>query len=113
MLVFNSKVCPYEDYIIFNSNIIQTAFLGQRGLIENDFLTKVLDGMAFAGFVSERGPPYRACDLFDEVMYRDAPLQAEVYYKLVDNTFFFNLCAAWMLLITMCKTGSLPLLLVK
>uniref|UniRef100_A0A673MLY0 Myotubularin-related protein 13-like n=1 Tax=Sinocyclocheilus rhinocerous TaxID=307959 RepID=A0A673MLY0_9TELE len=47
----------------------KAAFLGQRGLIENDFLTKVLDGMAFAGFVSERGPPYRACDLFDEVRY--------------------------------------------
>lgn len=104
MLVFNSKVCPYENYIIFNSNIIQTAFLGQRGLIENDFLTKVLDGMAFAGFVSERGPPYRACDLFDEVMYHDAPLQAELYYtllysyELVHNTSFFNLCAAWTLL---------------
>lgn len=52
---------------------MQTAFLGQRGLIENDFLTKVLDGMAFAGFVSERGPPYRACDIFDEVQYHDGP----------------------------------------
>lgn len=51
-----------------NYDIFQTAFLGQRGLIENDFLTKVLDGMAFAGFVSERGPPYRACDLFDGVV---------------------------------------------
>lgn len=57
-----------------DSDVMQTAFLGQRGLIENDFLTKVLDGMAFAGFVSERGPPYRACDLFDEVQYHDAPL---------------------------------------
>ncbi|EDL16986.1 mCG6708, isoform CRA_b [Mus musculus] len=46
----------------------KTAFLGQRGLVENDFLTKVLNGMAFAGFVSERGPPYRACDLFDELV---------------------------------------------
>ncbi|XP_061077659.1 myotubularin-related protein 13-like [Conger conger] len=46
----------------------KTAFLGQRGLIENDFLTKVLEGMAFAGFISERGPPYRACDLFDELV---------------------------------------------
>ncbi|XP_069891393.1 myotubularin-related protein 13 isoform X3 [Dipodomys merriami] len=45
-----------------------TAFLGQRGLVENDFLTKVLNGMAFAGFVSERGPPYRSCDLFDELV---------------------------------------------
>ncbi|XP_035251970.1 myotubularin-related protein 13-like isoform X1 [Anguilla anguilla] len=49
----------------------KTAFLGQRGLIENDFLTKVLEGMAFAGFISERGPPYRACDLFDELVSFD------------------------------------------
>ncbi|XP_062869602.1 myotubularin-related protein 13 isoform X2 [Trichomycterus rosablanca] len=49
----------------------KAAFLGQRGLIENDFLPKVLDGMAFAGFVSERGPPYRACDLFDELVALD------------------------------------------
>ncbi|XP_068197560.1 myotubularin-related protein 13 isoform X2 [Antennarius striatus] len=49
----------------------KTAFLAQRGLVENDFLTKVLDGMAFAGFVSERGPPYRACDLFDELVALD------------------------------------------
>uniref|UniRef100_A0A3P8YK29 SET binding factor 2 n=1 Tax=Esox lucius TaxID=8010 RepID=A0A3P8YK29_ESOLU len=49
----------------------KAAFLGQRGLIENDFLTKVLEGMAFAGFVSERGPPYRACDLFDELVAFD------------------------------------------
>ena len=45
----------------------QAAFLGQRSLTEDDFLMKVLDGMAFAGFVSERGPPYRATDLFDDV----------------------------------------------
>lgn len=45
----------------------QAAFLGQRALTEDDFLMKVLDGMAFARFVSERGPPYRATDLFDDV----------------------------------------------
>ncbi|XP_028811744.1 myotubularin-related protein 13 isoform X3 [Denticeps clupeoides] len=50
----------------------KAAFLGQHGLIENDFLTKVLDGMAFAGFVSERGPPYRPSDLFDELVAVDA-----------------------------------------
>lgn len=49
----------------------QAAFLGQRGLVEDDFLMKVLEGMAFAGFVSERGVPYRPTDLFDEV--RPAP----------------------------------------
>lgn len=31
---------------------------------------KVLEGMAFAGFVSERGVPYRSTDLFDEVQPR-------------------------------------------
>ncbi|XP_063316522.1 myotubularin-related protein 5 isoform X2 [Pelmatolapia mariae] len=46
----------------------KAAFLGQRALSEDDFLTKVLDGMAFAGFVSERGPPYRATDLFDDLV---------------------------------------------
>uniref|UniRef100_A0A8C1UP93 SET binding factor 1 n=1 Tax=Cyprinus carpio TaxID=7962 RepID=A0A8C1UP93_CYPCA len=46
----------------------KAAFLGQRALTEDDFLMKVLDGMAFAGFVSERGPPYRATDLFDDLI---------------------------------------------
>ncbi|KAF7655855.1 hypothetical protein LDENG_00049320 [Lucifuga dentata] len=46
----------------------KAAFLGQRALAEDDFLIKVLDGMAFAGFVSERGPPYRAIDLFDDLV---------------------------------------------
>ncbi|XP_058529089.1 myotubularin-related protein 5 isoform X2 [Ochotona princeps] len=46
----------------------KAAFLGQRGLVEDEFLMKVLEGMAFAGFVSERGVPYRPTDLFDELV---------------------------------------------
>ncbi|XP_055413965.1 myotubularin-related protein 5 isoform X3 [Bubalus kerabau] len=49
----------------------KAAFLGQRGLVEDDFLMKVLEGMAFAGFVSERGVPYRPTDLFDELVAHD------------------------------------------
>ncbi|XP_075064591.1 myotubularin-related protein 5 isoform X4 [Mixophyes fleayi] len=49
----------------------KASFLGQRGLVEDDFLTKVLEGMAFAGFVTERGPPYRGLDLFDELVAYD------------------------------------------
>lgn len=60
----------FDIFLPFFSFLVQAAFLGQRGLLENDFLPKVLDGMAFAGFVSERGPPYRACDLFDEVKHK-------------------------------------------
>ncbi|XP_076861300.1 myotubularin-related protein 5 isoform X3 [Brachyhypopomus gauderio] len=50
----------------------KAAFLGQRILHEDDFLMKVLDGMAFAGFVSERGPPYRTTDLFDDLIANQA-----------------------------------------
>uniref|UniRef100_A0A8C5QAF9 SET binding factor 1 n=1 Tax=Leptobrachium leishanense TaxID=445787 RepID=A0A8C5QAF9_9ANUR len=49
----------------------KASFLGQRGLVEDDFMTKVLEGMAFAGFVTERGAPYRALDLFDELVAYD------------------------------------------
>uniref|UniRef100_A0A8C5NSX5 SET binding factor 1 n=1 Tax=Junco hyemalis TaxID=40217 RepID=A0A8C5NSX5_JUNHY len=56
----------------------KAAFLGQRGLTEDDFLTKVLEGMAFAGFVTERGAPYRPIDLFDElVAYEVKRMKAE------------------------------------
>ncbi|XP_030072863.1 myotubularin-related protein 5 isoform X3 [Microcaecilia unicolor] len=59
----------------------KAAFLGQRGLIEDDFLTKVLEGMAFAGFVTERGAPYRAIDLFDElVAYEAKRMRSEEEY---------------------------------
>ncbi|CAL1540470.1 unnamed protein product [Lymnaea stagnalis] len=43
-------------------------FLGQRGMVEEEFLGKVINGMAFNSFVAERGPPYRVCDIFDEVV---------------------------------------------
>uniref|UniRef100_A0A8C4NLF6 SET binding factor 1 n=1 Tax=Eptatretus burgeri TaxID=7764 RepID=A0A8C4NLF6_EPTBU len=46
----------------------KAAFLGHRGLVDSDFLPRLLDSMAFAGFVSERGPPYRTCELFDELV---------------------------------------------
>uniref|UniRef100_A0A7M4ECJ5 SET binding factor 2 n=1 Tax=Crocodylus porosus TaxID=8502 RepID=A0A7M4ECJ5_CROPO len=78
LLIFTSTLVEIRVFVlkrfdnckVVNSCLLslQAAFLGQRGLIENDFLTKVLSGMAFAGFVSERGPPYRSCDLFDELV---------------------------------------------
>jgi myotubularin-related protein 5/13 len=36
-------------------------------MVEDDFLTKVLESTAYSAFVAERGPPYRICDIFDEV----------------------------------------------
>ncbi|TKS91040.1 Myotubularin-related protein 5 SET-binding factor 1 [Collichthys lucidus] len=65
----------------------KAAFLGQRALTEDDFLMKVLDGMAFAGFVSERGPPYRATDLFDDLVanHEERIRQEETYPQKVMN----------------------------
>ncbi|XP_076328826.1 myotubularin-related protein 13-like isoform X2 [Tachypleus tridentatus] len=45
----------------------KAAFLGQRNFLDCDFVRKVLDCMFFNSFVSERGPPYRVCDIFDEL----------------------------------------------
>lgn len=36
-------------------------------MIDCDFATRVLDCMFFTGFVSERGPPWRPCDVWDEL----------------------------------------------
>ncbi|CAH2275354.1 myotubularin-related 5 isoform X2 [Pelobates cultripes] len=56
----------------------KASFLGQRAMVEDDFMTKVLEGMAFAGFVTERGAPYRSLDLFDELVAYDVKkLQCE------------------------------------
>jgi len=46
---------------------MQANFLGHRNLVDDDFTTRVLDSMSFSTFVAERGPPYRVCDIFDEV----------------------------------------------
>uniref|UniRef100_A0A4W3JQD7 SET binding factor 1 n=1 Tax=Callorhinchus milii TaxID=7868 RepID=A0A4W3JQD7_CALMI len=54
--------------IIIIHSFLQAAFLEQRGSLDNEFLTRVLEGMAFAGFISERGSPYRPTDLFDELV---------------------------------------------
>ncbi|XP_048241880.1 myotubularin-related protein 13-like isoform X3 [Haliotis rufescens] len=52
-----------EPFITFH----KASFLGQRGMVDDDFILRVLDGMGFGAFVAERGPPYRVCDIFDEV----------------------------------------------
>lgn len=45
----------------------KAAFLGERNLIDCDFSTRVLDCMFFTSFVAERGPPWRPCDVWDEL----------------------------------------------
>ena len=45
----------------------KAAFLGHRGLVGCDFTTRVLECMFYNTFVSERGPPWRVCDVWDDV----------------------------------------------
>lgn len=46
---------------------MKASFLGKRGLVGCPFTTRLLECMFFNVFVSERGVPWRLCDLFDEV----------------------------------------------
>ncbi|ROT76369.1 putative myotubularin-related protein 13 [Penaeus vannamei] len=45
----------------------KASFLGNRGMVDNEFVGKVLDCMFFTTFVTERGPPWRVCDLWDDL----------------------------------------------
>jgi myotubularin-related protein 5/13 len=45
----------------------KASFLGHHALVNDEFLLRVLDSMSFHKFIEERGPPFRTCDIFDDV----------------------------------------------
>lgn len=45
----------------------KAAFLGERCLLDCDFTTRLLDCMFFTSFIVDRGPPWRPCDVWDEL----------------------------------------------
>jgi hypothetical protein len=45
----------------------QASFLGHHRLVNDEFMLRVLDSMSFHKFTEERGPPFRSCDIFDDV----------------------------------------------
>ncbi|XP_058057727.1 myotubularin-related protein 13 [Anopheles bellator] len=74
MRLFAQLLQGYRSYLtlirINPKPIIQfhrAGFLGARELVDCEFLSRVLDSMFFTGFVTERGPPWRACDAWDEL----------------------------------------------
>ncbi|XP_055601637.1 myotubularin-related protein 13 [Uranotaenia lowii] len=74
MRLFAQLLQGYRSYLtlirINPKPIIQfhrAGFLGARDLVDCDFLSRVLDSMFFTGFVTERGPPWRPCDAWDEL----------------------------------------------
>ena len=50
-------------YITFH----KAAFLGMRSPSESDFIKRLTNCMFFNTLVSDRGPPWRPCDVFDEL----------------------------------------------
>ncbi|OXA58822.1 Myotubularin-related protein 13 [Folsomia candida] len=56
----------------------KSKFLGRRGLIDSEFVIRLLDCMFFNQFILERGSPWRACDIWDD-LYNETPekLKAE------------------------------------
>jgi myotubularin-related protein 5/13 len=50
----------------------KASFLASRDFSDTDFLARVLDSMFFTTFISERGPPWRQFDAFDE-LYNSMP----------------------------------------
>jgi myotubularin-related protein 5/13 len=53
-----------QPYITFH----KAAFLGLRNLgPDSPFMTRFLDCMFFNEFIMSRGPPWRRCDIFDEL----------------------------------------------
>uniref|UniRef100_A0A2R9C2R0 UDENN domain-containing protein n=1 Tax=Pan paniscus TaxID=9597 RepID=A0A2R9C2R0_PANPA len=69
-------VCIHPEPVI---RFHKAAFLGQRGLVEDDFLINVLEGMAFALFVLECGVPYCPMDLFDELVAHEVARRWQLY----------------------------------
>ncbi|CAB3984119.1 Myotubularin-related 13 [Paramuricea clavata] len=54
-------------------------FMEKRGVFGDDFFNKVLDSISFNQFITERGPPHRTCDLFDELVASiDETLKSEM-----------------------------------
>ena len=45
----------------------KASFLGYHRWVNDEFMLRVLDSMSFHKFIEERGPPYRTCDIFDDV----------------------------------------------
>ncbi|CAL8081456.1 unnamed protein product [Orchesella dallaii] len=42
-------------------------FLGKRGMCDNEFVIRLLDCMFFNQFISDRGFPWRPCDIWDDL----------------------------------------------
>ena len=84
-----------KPYITFH----KAAFLGMRNHCDSVFVRKMLDCMFFNTFVSERGPPWRHCDIFDDLhasysehcaMEKEDPAKIAVHIKILAEELYRN-----------------------
>ena len=84
-----------RPYITFH----KAAFLGMRNHCDSVFVRRMLDCMFFNTFVSERGPPWRHCDIFDDLhasysehcaMENDDPAKIAVNIKMLAEELYRN-----------------------
>lgn len=72
-----------KPVICFN----KASFLGHHELINNEFMTRLLDSMSFQRFIEERGPSYRNCDVFDDLY---AAIQSHLIEELEQQDLDLN-----------------------
>lgn len=84
-----------KPYITFH----KAAFLGMRNHCDSVFVRRMLDCMFFNTFVSERGPPWRHCDIFDDLhafysencaMEKEDPAKIAVNIKMLAEELYRN-----------------------
>ena len=80
--------------------------------MECDFATRVLDCMFFTGFVSERGPPWRPCDVWDELYSNIGDLlrlEAQdqrmllIHIQVCTNLFYLSSPSEFLVVSSVCK----------
>ena len=80
-------------YITFH----KAAFLGLREMCDSPFMRRLLECMFFNSFISERGLPWRTCDIFDELysnfgeqhlIEREEPAKTLVHIKILAEEIF-------------------------
>ncbi|CAF3135436.1 unnamed protein product [Rotaria sp. Silwood2] len=62
-VILNFFMMIFNEIFFF----LTASFLGHHRLVNDEFMLRVIDSMAFHKFIEERGPPFRSCDIFDEV----------------------------------------------
>ena len=84
-----------KPYITFH----KAAFLGLRNLCDSTFVRRMLDCMFFNTFVSERGLPWRHCDIFDDLhavysehcaLEKEDPSKIAVHIKMLAEELYRN-----------------------